>query len=90
MDELHKKGAQEKERQRQGSREFVNEIGLISALQHPCLVKLYGCCMEEDQLLLIYEYMENNSLAHALFGNCFSLLSSLIYVSVVMNPILFM
>ncbi|XP_019449223.1 PREDICTED: probable leucine-rich repeat receptor-like serine/threonine-protein kinase At3g14840 [Lupinus angustifolius] len=52
---------------RQGNREFINEIGLISALQHPCLVKLYGFCMEEDQLLLIYEYMENNNLAHALF-----------------------
>ncbi|KAE9617051.1 putative protein kinase RLK-Pelle-DLSV family [Lupinus albus] len=52
---------------RQGNREFINEIGLISALQHPCLVKLYGFCMEEDQLLLIYEYMENNSLARALF-----------------------
>ncbi|RDX97093.1 putative leucine-rich repeat receptor-like serine/threonine-protein kinase, partial [Mucuna pruriens] len=53
---------------RQGNREFINEIGLISALQHPCLVKLYGYCMEEDQLLLIYEYMENNSLARALFA----------------------
>ncbi|KAL4293754.1 hypothetical protein AHAS_Ahas18G0159700 [Arachis hypogaea] len=53
---------------RQGNREFINEIGMISALQHPCLVKLYGCCMEGDQLLLIYEYMENNSLARALFG----------------------
>ncbi|XP_019449222.1 PREDICTED: probable leucine-rich repeat receptor-like serine/threonine-protein kinase At3g14840 isoform X2 [Lupinus angustifolius] len=52
---------------RQGNREFINEIGLISALQHPCLVKLHGFCMEEDQLLLIYEYMENNSLARALF-----------------------
>lgn len=52
---------------RQGNREFINEIGLISALQHPCLVKLFGCCMEDDQLLLIYEYMENNSLARALF-----------------------
>ncbi|KAK7244116.1 hypothetical protein RIF29_38934 [Crotalaria pallida] len=53
---------------KQGNREFINEIGMISALQHPCLVKLYGFCMEGDQLLLIYEYMENNSLAHALFG----------------------
>ncbi|XP_020983926.1 probable leucine-rich repeat receptor-like serine/threonine-protein kinase At3g14840 isoform X1 [Arachis duranensis] len=53
---------------RQGNREFINEIGMISALQHPCLVKLYGCCMEGDQLLLIYEYMENNSLARALFA----------------------
>ncbi|XP_068499769.1 probable leucine-rich repeat receptor-like serine/threonine-protein kinase At3g14840 isoform X1 [Phaseolus vulgaris] len=53
---------------RQGNREFLNEIGMISALQHPYLVKLYGCCVEGDQLLLIYEYMENNSLARALFG----------------------
>ncbi|KAK7272602.1 hypothetical protein RJT34_29308 [Clitoria ternatea] len=53
---------------KQGNREFINEIGLISALQHPNLVKLYGCCMEGDQLLLIYEFMENNSLACALFA----------------------
>ncbi|KAJ6830411.1 putative LRR receptor-like serine/threonine-protein kinase isoform X1 [Iris pallida] len=52
----------------QGNREFVNEIGMISALQHPNLVKLFGFCIEENQLLLIYEYMENNSLALALFG----------------------
>ncbi|CAL0326494.1 unnamed protein product [Lupinus luteus] len=55
-------------RSRQGNREFVNEIGMISALQHPNLVKLYGCCIEGNQLLLVYEYLENNSLARALFG----------------------
>ncbi|KAF9620656.1 hypothetical protein IFM89_013682 [Coptis chinensis] len=53
---------------KQGNREFVNEIGMISALQHPNLVRLYGCCIEGNQLLLVYEYMENNSLARALFG----------------------
>ncbi|BBN68687.1 Leucine-rich repeat transmembrane protein kinase [Prunus dulcis] len=53
---------------KQGNREFVNEIGMISALQHPNLVKLYGCCIEGNQLLLVYEYMANNSLAHTLFG----------------------
>ncbi|KAK3424539.1 hypothetical protein EUGRSUZ_F01312 [Eucalyptus grandis] len=52
---------------KQGNREFVTELGMISALQHPHLVKLYGCCIEGNQLLLVYEYMENNS-AHALFG----------------------
>ncbi|XAR56436.1 Non-specific serine/threonine protein kinase [Bertholletia excelsa] len=53
---------------KQGNREFVNEIGMISALQHPHLVKLYGCCIDGNQLLLVYEYMENNSLSRALFG----------------------
>ncbi|KAL2343249.1 hypothetical protein Fmac_004534 [Flemingia macrophylla] len=54
---------------RQGNREFLNEIGMISCLQHPNLVKLHGCCMEGDQLILVYEYMENNSLARALFSS---------------------
>ncbi|VVA92986.1 unnamed protein product [Arabis nemorensis] len=52
----------------QGNREFVNEIGMISGLNHPNLVKLYGCCVEKNQLMLVYEYMENNSLALALYG----------------------
>ncbi|XAR66614.1 Non-specific serine/threonine protein kinase [Bertholletia excelsa] len=51
---------------RQGNREFLNEIGMISCLQHPNLVKLHGFCIEGDQLLVVYEYMENNSLARAL------------------------
>ncbi|CAM8898209.1 unnamed protein product [Rhodiola kirilowii] len=56
----------------QGNREFLNEIGMISCLQHPNLVKLHGCCIEADQLLLVYEYLEHNSLSRALFGleNC--------------------
>lgn len=53
---------------KQGNREFLNEMGMISCLQHPNLVTLHGCCIEEDQLLLVYEYMENNSLARALYG----------------------
>ncbi|KAK3004604.1 hypothetical protein RJ639_018461 [Escallonia herrerae] len=35
-------------RSRQGNREFLNEIGMISCLQHPNLVKLHGCCIEGD------------------------------------------
>ncbi|XP_066329940.1 probable LRR receptor-like serine/threonine-protein kinase At1g53440 isoform X3 [Miscanthus floridulus] len=52
----------------QGNREFLNEIGIISALRHPNLVRLFGCCINGDQLLLIYEFLENNSLGRALFG----------------------
>jgi serine/threonine protein kinase len=64
---------------KQGNREFVNEIGMISALQHPNLVRLYGCCIEGKQLLLVYEYMENNSLAHVLYGTICSFPSSIVY-----------
>ncbi|KAI3966469.1 hypothetical protein MKW92_031659 [Papaver armeniacum] len=53
---------------KQGNREFINEIGMISSFSTPNLARLYGCCIEGNQLLLIYEYMENNSLARALFG----------------------
>jgi len=61
---------------KQGNREFLNEIGVISCLKHPNLVKLHGCCIEGDQLLLVYEYMENNSLARALFGEYYAILFS--------------
>uniref|UniRef100_A0A2P2MVJ0 non-specific serine/threonine protein kinase n=2 Tax=Rhizophora mucronata TaxID=61149 RepID=A0A2P2MVJ0_RHIMU len=63
---------------KQGNREFVNEIGMISALQHPNLVRLYGCCIEGNQLLLVYEYLENNCLARALFGSCLTNLLCLV------------
>ncbi|KAL4586015.1 hypothetical protein LXL04_010645 [Taraxacum kok-saghyz] len=59
---------------KQGNREFVNEIGMIAGIQHPNVVKLHGCCVERKQLLLVYECMENNSLAHALFENHKSML----------------
>nr|KAJ0210120.1 hypothetical protein LSAT_V11C400171990 [Lactuca sativa] len=61
---------------KQGNREFVNEIGMIAGIQHPNVVRLYGCCVEGNHLLLVYEYMENNSLAHALFEHNNSKLES--------------
>lgn len=53
---------------RQGKSEFVAEIVTISAVQHRNLVKLYGCCIEGEKRLLVYEYLENKSLDQALFG----------------------
>ncbi|KQJ84618.1 probable LRR receptor-like serine/threonine-protein kinase At1g56130 [Brachypodium distachyon] len=52
----------------QGKREFAAEIETISRVQHRNLVKLYGCCLEGNKPLLVYEYLENGSLDKALFG----------------------
>ncbi|CAL8150676.1 unnamed protein product [Prunus armeniaca] len=62
---------------KQGNCELVNEIGLISTMEHPHLFKLHGCCIKGNQLLLVYEYMENNSLARALFGKYYSCMPKL-------------
>ncbi|GER48103.1 leucine-rich repeat receptor-like protein kinase [Striga asiatica] len=53
----------------QGKCEFVAEIAIISAVQHRNLVKLYGCCIEGDKRLLVYEYLVNKSLDQLLFGD---------------------
>ncbi|XP_072961939.1 probable LRR receptor-like serine/threonine-protein kinase At1g56140 isoform X2 [Typha angustifolia] len=52
----------------QGKGQFVAEIATISAVQHRNLVKLYGCCIEGNKRLLVYEYLENKSLDQAIFG----------------------
>ncbi|BAF20266.1 cold-responsive protein kinase 1 isoform X1 [Oryza sativa Japonica Group] len=54
---------------RQGVKEFLNELMAISDISHENLVKLHGCCVEGRHRILVYNYLENNSLAHTLLGS---------------------
>ncbi|KAK7272676.1 hypothetical protein RJT34_29423 [Clitoria ternatea] len=53
---------------RQGVKEFLTEINVISEIEHENLVKLYGCCVEKNNRILVYNYLENNSLSQTLLG----------------------
>ncbi|XP_038971897.1 probable serine/threonine-protein kinase PIX7 [Phoenix dactylifera] len=51
----------------QGHREWLAEVDFLGQLHHPNLVKLIGYCNEDDQRLLVYEFMARGSLENHLF-----------------------
>lgn len=46
--------------------QVLNEIKLLSSVSHPNLVRLLGCCIEEGEQILVYEYMPNGTLSQHL------------------------
>ncbi|KAI3937410.1 hypothetical protein MKW92_051026 [Papaver armeniacum] len=61
---------------RQGSKQFLAELASIGKLRHRNLVTLFGYCVHEGQLLLVYEFMPNLSLDKFLYPKRGSLSSS--------------
>ncbi|KAE8719464.1 Receptor-like serine/threonine-protein kinase [Hibiscus syriacus] len=51
----------------QGLQEWQAEVKFLGKFSHPNLVKLLGYCWEENQFLLVYEYMQKGSLENHLF-----------------------
>ncbi|QCD90496.1 Protein kinase [Vigna unguiculata] len=51
----------------QGHKEWLAEVNFLGDLVHPNLVKLVGYCIEDDQRLLVYEFMPRGSLENHLF-----------------------
>ncbi|KAJ3695241.1 hypothetical protein LUZ60_000618 [Juncus effusus] len=47
---------------KQGKKEYISEVKIISRLRHRNLVQLIGWCHEQGDFLLVYELMANGSL----------------------------
>ncbi|XP_076921104.1 putative serine/threonine-protein kinase PBL10 isoform X1 [Bidens hawaiensis] len=61
----------------QGHREWLAEVNYLAQFSHPNLVQLIGYCLEDEQRLLVYEFMPRGSLENHLFrrGSYFQQLS---------------
>ncbi|XP_012488256.1 L-type lectin-domain containing receptor kinase IX.1 [Gossypium raimondii] len=53
---------------KQGRKEYVTEVKVISQLRHRNLVQLIGWCHDKNDFILVYEFMPNGSLDSHLFG----------------------
>ncbi|KAM7486258.1 hypothetical protein LguiA_002267 [Lonicera macranthoides] len=52
---------------KQGGKEFTTEIEILSKIRQSHVVSLMGYCDDNDEMILVYDYVENGSLADYLY-----------------------
>ncbi|XP_076893687.1 LEAF RUST 10 DISEASE-RESISTANCE LOCUS RECEPTOR-LIKE PROTEIN KINASE-like 1.4 [Bidens hawaiensis] len=67
-------------------KQFINEVRILTQLDHENLVKLYGCTSKRSkELLLVYEYIPNGTIADHLHGKLANSSSNLFSWSIRLN-----
>ncbi|XP_019172241.1 PREDICTED: probable serine/threonine-protein kinase Cx32, chloroplastic [Ipomoea nil] len=59
----------------QGFKEWQSEVNFLGRLSHPNVINLMGYCWEDEQLLLVYEFLPKGSLENHLFRRRATILS---------------
>ena len=71
-------------------KEFVQEVGIIATSSHKNIISLIGFCLEDNNLLLVYDFLSKGSMEENLHGKdsiLFLKKTALIFVNYILTVI---